>query len=202
MHQTLTGIKKNKKAKSHHLLRTLDPHRLEIFFFAFCFLLFLVHVNVLWDCALFFVFGACQCFSSIITKQDAKNCVSPRFQSHQMQKTSVFIYSVLCSCSFKIHVPMVPRSPKKTANIPDVMPFLLGLPISSPPKSSQAFQVRPRLRGVGRQILEPRMVQGLRRRQPLRQVLLQQRRDEGTAVLADLLPATRLAGNLPWRIPM
>ena len=61
----------------------------------------------------FFVFGACQCFSSIITKQDAKNCVSPRFQSHQMQKTSVFIYSVLCSCSFKNHVPMVPRSPKK-----------------------------------------------------------------------------------------
>ena len=53
------------------------------------FLPFLVPANVLWGCALFF-FGACHCFSSIITKQDAKMCVSPRFQSHQMQKTSAF----------------------------------------------------------------------------------------------------------------
>ena len=64
-------------------------------------------------CFVFCFFGACQCFSSIITKQDANICVSPRFQSHQMQKTSVFIYSVLCSCSFKNHVPMVPRSQQK-----------------------------------------------------------------------------------------
>ena len=71
--------------KIQHQLRILEPHRLEIFvFFAFfgacqCFVRL---------CFVFF--GACHCFSSIITKQDAKMCVSPRFQSHQMQKTSAF----------------------------------------------------------------------------------------------------------------
>ena len=44
----------------------------------------------------FFVFFVpANVFSSIIAKQDAKMCVSPRFQSHQMQKTSVV--TVFCA---------------------------------------------------------------------------------------------------------
>ena len=60
------------------------------FFCVFCLFCFFWCLPIFCEIVLWFFFGACQCFSSIITKQDAKNCVSPRFQSHQMQKTSVF----------------------------------------------------------------------------------------------------------------
>ena len=152
-----------------------------------CFFLFLVPANV---------------FRASLQNKMQKIAFRLGFRAIRCRKHRYLFTVFYAHAHSKFTSPWSPALQKKTANIPDVMPFLLGLPISSPPKSSQAFQVRPRLRGVGRQILEPRMVQGLRRRQPLRQVLLQQRRDEGTAVLADLLPATRLAGNLPWRISM
>ena len=97
---------KKQETKSQHLLRILDLHRLEIC--VFCYFWCLPMFCEIMLC-FFCFFCACQCFSSIIAKQGAKMCGSPRFQSHQMQKTSVV--TVFCAhFHWKNHLPMIPRS--------------------------------------------------------------------------------------------
>ena len=96
MHQTLTGTKKKqKKTKSQHLLTILDPPCLPMFCeIVLCFFVFFVPANV---------------FRASLQNKMQKN--APRFQSHQMQKTSVF--TMFCVHFHSKITSMVPRSQKK-----------------------------------------------------------------------------------------
>ena len=87
--------KKNKKTKSQHLLTILDPPCLPMFCeIVLCFFCFFVPANV---------------FRASLQNKMQKN--APRFQSHQMQKTSVF--TMFCVHFHSKITSMVPRSQKK-----------------------------------------------------------------------------------------
>ena len=92
-HKTLAGTKKNKKTQSQRLLRTLDPHRLEI-------------------CVFFVFFGACQCFVRLCL---VFFCVCAGLMSLLgVEKERQYLHCLLCSFSFKNHVPMVPKTVGKS----------------------------------------------------------------------------------------
>ena len=85
--------KKQKKTQSQRLLRTLDPHRLEI-------------------CVFFVFFGACQCFVRLCL---VFFCVCAGLMSLLgVEKERQYLHCLLCSFSFKNHVPMVPKTVGKS----------------------------------------------------------------------------------------
>ena len=135
-HQTLTGTKKktttrctkpsqapkkNKKHKSQHLLRILDPPCLPMFCeIVLCCFCFFVPANV---------------FRASLQNKMQKN--APRFQSHQMQKTSVF--TMICVHFHAKITSMVPRSQKNGSQL------LLFRGVGGPNLYTTCFRVHPQV---------------------------------------------------------